>query len=107
MKVITKMELEPGMILGEDIINQGNVVYPASTKVDAILIEKLNRYPSIICVTIKEDVDLATTHFEKIRFNENFKTFEKAHAAALMKYKDAEIKFRMISYLICIMSWIL
>lgn len=93
MKDITKMELQPGMILGEDIINQGNVVYPANTKVDAILIEKLNRYPSIICVTIKEDVDLATTHFEKIRFNENFKAFEKAHAAALAKYKEAIYAF--------------
>lgn len=93
MKVITKMELKPGMILGEDIINYGNIVYSAGTKVDNVLIEKLNRYPTIMCVTIKENIDLASTHYEKIRYNENFQAFEKAHKIVLMKYKAAMFKF--------------
>ncbi len=93
MKVITKMELQPGMILGEDIMNYGNVIYPADTKVDDMLIEKLNRYPTIMCVTIKENIDLASTHFEKIHYDENFKAFENAHASALLKYKAAMINF--------------
>lgn len=93
MKVITKMELQPGMILGEDIVNQGNVIYPVDTKIDNMIIEKLNRYPAIICVTIKENIDLATTHYERIRYDDNFKTFEKAHAIALYKYKAAMFRF--------------
>lgn len=93
MKVITKMELKPGMILGEDIVNYGDIVYSAGTKVDNILIEKLNRYPTIMCVTIKENIDLASTHYEKIRYNENFQAFEKAHRIVLMKYKAAMLQF--------------
>uniref|UniRef100_UPI004056D925 HD-GYP domain-containing protein n=1 Tax=Acetatifactor sp. TaxID=1872090 RepID=UPI004056D925 len=93
MKVITKMELQPGMILGEDIVNHGKVIYPADTEVDSVLIEKLNRYPTIICVTIKENVDLASTHYEKIRYDENFKAFELAHANVLEKYKIAMLHF--------------
>lgn len=93
MKLITKMELQPGMILGEDIEMQGRVLFPADTKVDSILIEKLNRYPSVLCVTIKENIDLATTHYEKIRCNENFLAFEKAHAIALEKYKTIMMEF--------------
>lgn len=92
MKMITKMELMPGMILGEDIIHNHTVIYPADTRVDTLLIEKLNRYP-IVCVVVKEDVDLAVTHYEKIRFNESFKVFEKIHANALERYKNAMLGF--------------
>lgn len=92
MKVITKMELQPGMVLGEDIYQHGNLIYPADTKVDSRIIEKLNRY-SLLCVTIKEDIDFATTHYEKIRFNENFRTFERVHASVLMRYKEAMFDF--------------
>ncbi len=93
MKVITKMELQPGMVLGEDIVNQGKTVFAADTTVDAVMITKLGRYPSIMCVTIKEDVDLASTHFEKIRFDENFQAFEITHAEALLEYKRAMREF--------------
>lgn len=92
MKTITKMELKPGMILGEDIVDQGKVIYRADAKVDNTMIDKLNRY-SVMCVTIKEDVDLATTHYEKIRFNDNFKAFVKAHETALFTFKDAMLHF--------------
>ena len=93
MKLITKMELQPGMILGEKIEMQGKTLFPADTKVDNILIEKLKRYPSILCVTIKENIDFATTHYEKIRCNENFLAFEKAHGEALIKYKELMMQF--------------
>lgn len=93
MKVITKMELQPGMILGEDVVNFGTVLYPADTTVDIMMIEKLNRYPTIVCVTVKENIDLASTHYERIRCDENFKVFEKAHHIVLMKYKAAMFKF--------------
>lgn len=93
LKLITKMELQPGMVLGEDVVNQGQVVFAADTRVDDRMIEKLNRYPSVLCVTVKESIDLATTHFEKIRCNEQFQAFERAHGEALLKYRDTMLEF--------------
>jgi HD-GYP domain-containing protein (c-di-GMP phosphodiesterase class II) len=87
------MELQPGMILGEDVVNYGTLVYPADTKIDNMIIEKINRYPSIMCVTIKEDIDFASTHYEKIRLNDKFKQFEQAHAEALFQYKTMMYRF--------------
>lgn len=77
MKVITKMELQPDMVLGEDILDQNRVIYPAGTTVTPQIMEKLKRY-DLVCVTIMEDEDFATTHYEKIRFDSNFKAFERA-----------------------------
>ena len=59
MKVITKMELQPDMVLGEDILDQDRVIYPAGTTITPQIIEKLKRY-NLVCVTIMEDVDFAT-----------------------------------------------
>ena len=73
MKVITKMELQPDMVLGEDILDQDRVIYPAGTTITPQIIEKLKRY-NLVCVTIMEDVDFATTHYAKIRFDSNFKS---------------------------------
>ena len=88
MKVITKMELQPDMVLGEDILDQDRVIYPAGTTVTPQIIEKLKRY-NLICVTIMEDVDFANTHYEKIRFDSNFKAFERAYPIFLGEYKLA------------------
>ena len=41
LKVITKMELQPDMVLGEDIQDQNHVIYPAGTTVTTQIIEKL------------------------------------------------------------------
>jgi len=35
------MELKPGMIIGEDIVEQGRVLYPAGTKIDQHIIHLL------------------------------------------------------------------
>ena len=49
---------------------------------------KLKRY-NLVCVTIMEDIDFATTHYEKIRFDSNFKAFERAYPIFLAEYKLA------------------
>jgi len=90
LKTITRMELKPGMIIGEPVVDKDKLLYDAGTKVDDKIIAKLNRH-EVMCVTILEDIDLATTHFEKIRFNENFKAFEKTYTVLLSQYK-AEMK---------------
>lgn len=86
MKVIAVMSLTPGMVLGEDVVSQGKTIYTAGTKLDQLKIDKLNHY-SVMCATIMEDVDLASTHYEKIRFDEKFKQFEKDYYIALTQYK--------------------
>lgn len=92
MKSIARMALQPGMILGEDVEYQGKKLFSADTVVDENVLERLKRY-SIMCVTIKEDVDLATTHYEKIRYNEAFKLFEQKHSDSLMLYKQMMLAF--------------
>lgn len=92
MKSVARMALQPGMILGEDVECQGKQLYPAGTVIDENVLEHLKRY-SVMCVTVKEDIDLATTHFEKIRFNDGFKQFEQKHADNLLLYKQMLLAF--------------
>ena len=76
MKYIARMELKPGMVTAEDILNYKNeIIVSANTKINATIIEKLTRQ-SIMAVPIKEEEDFATTHNEKIRISEGFKKFE-------------------------------
>jgi HD-GYP domain-containing protein (c-di-GMP phosphodiesterase class II) len=76
MKVIARMELKPGMITAEDVLNYKNeIIVSANTKITDTIIEKLARQ-SIMVVPIKEEIDFATTHFEKVRLSEGFKAFE-------------------------------
>ncbi len=86
MKVVAIMELKPGMVLGEDVVHQERVVFAADTKLDETIISKLKRY-SVMCVTIKENIDFATTHYEKIRFNNKFLLFEHQYKIAMESYK--------------------
>lgn len=94
MKSIARMALEPGMVLGEDVSYQDEILFPAETVLTAAMIELLKRY-SIMCVTIKEGIDFATTHYEKIRFNEDFKQFQQKHAENLVRYKRLMVSFVM------------
>ncbi len=92
MKTVAVMALTPGMILGEDIVCQGKIIYSAGTKLDRAMIDKIHHY-SVMCATVMEDVDFASTHYEKIRFNEDFKRFERDYNAALMRYKALMFSF--------------
>lgn len=76
MKDVARMILEKGMVIGEDIFNyQNELIIPKDTEVDEKVIKKLERH-SIICVPIKEEIDFATTHFEKVRLSKEFQTFQ-------------------------------
>lgn len=92
MKVITKMEMTPGMILGEDIVYQGEILYKAEATIDQKMIDRVNRY-NIMCVTIMEDADFASTHNEKMQFNQRFKAFQERYNGCLMRYKGVMISF--------------
>ncbi|MCM1100439.1 MAG: HD domain-containing protein [Clostridium sp.] len=86
MKDVAWISLTPGMVLGADIISQDKVIYPAGTELNQLIIDKLKRY-SVMCATVMEDIDFASTHYERIRFNEDFKLFEQNYNAALLRYK--------------------
>lgn len=76
MKDVARMTLEHGMVIGEDVYNyQNELIFPKDTVVDEMVIKKLARH-SIICVPIKEEIDFATTHFEKVRLSKEFQTFQ-------------------------------
>jgi len=92
MKSLARMELRPGMVLGEDIINQGSVLFKADTVLDEAVISRLSRF-NIMCVNIKEAADLASTHNEKVRQSESFKAFEEKHSVNLYLYKQLMIDF--------------
>ncbi len=92
MKTVAVMALTPGMVLGEDIVCQDKVLCCAGTRLDKPVIDKIARY-SVMCATIMEDVDFASTHYEKIRFNENFRRFEQNFNRGLLRYKSLMLSF--------------
>lgn len=93
MKDIARMALKPGMEIGVDIKNyKGEVIVPARTIVDNNVINKLARH-SIVCVTVMEEIDYATTHFEKVRLSKGFIDFSKVYNNAMPKYKEIMQKF--------------
>jgi len=88
MKTVARMALQKGMVIGEDILDyQGRLVYKAGTEVDDLVIQKLKQF-SIIAVSVLEEIDYAKTHYEKIRFDNNFKAFEILYAESIRRYKS-------------------
>ncbi len=88
MKAIARMALTPGMELAEDVVNSHNeIIVRAHTQVDNAVISRLERY-QIMVVSIMEEIDYATTHFEKIRLSEGFSRFEKDYQRIFPEYKE-------------------
>lgn len=87
MRSIATISLEPEMELAEDVMSLKNeLLYPANTRLDQNMIDKLKRY-QIMCVSIKEAEDYATTHYEKITLSRSFKEFENEYKTQLLAYK--------------------
>ena len=86
MKSVATMTLTPGMTLAEDVIYRDNILCAKDTVLDQATIDKLKRF-SIMCVTIMEEIDYATTHYERLRYNDKFKLFETKHSQNLLLYK--------------------
>lgn len=92
MKTITFMELQEGMEIGEDIEAQGTVLFPAGTKVDEKVIDRIKRH-GIMCVSVLEKVDYATTHYEKIQYDKDFLKFCEIYKNQLNIYKGTMISY--------------
>lgn len=91
MKAVARMEIKPGMTLGEDVLWQDKVLFSAGTVLTQSHIDRMKRY-SIMLVTVMEDIDFATTHYEKLRFSQDFKIFERKHTQSLFTYKKLLIE---------------
>lgn len=88
MKTIARMALENGMVIGEDVFGyHDDLIYPKDTVVDEKVIARLARH-SIMCVSIKEEIDYATTHFEKVRLSAEFKSFERTYNECMPVYRN-------------------
>lgn len=93
MKTVARMALKPGMVIGEDVLNYKNeLIFPVDTVVDDLVIAKLARH-SIMCVAVKEEIDYATTHFEKIRLSTEFKYFEVTYNDCMPIYRKIMTDF--------------
>ncbi len=91
MKVVARMELKPGMVTADDVLNYKNeIIVTANTKITDTIIEKLARQ-SIMVVPVKEEIDFATTHFEKVRLTEGFKNFESTYNIYFPVFKNLMI----------------
>ncbi|MGN0431706.1 MAG: HD-GYP domain-containing protein [Lachnospiraceae bacterium] len=88
MKTIARMVLKPGMEIGEDVLNsRGEVIVPAHTIVDATIISRLERH-SVMAISVMDEIDYATTHFEKVRLSQAFKNFERLYLHLFPQYKE-------------------
>lgn len=93
MKDIARMALQPGMEVAVDVFNyQNELIVPAGTVIDANIINKLARH-SIICVPIKEEIDYAITHFEKVRLSKGFSDFNDKYMSVMPVFKEMMYKF--------------
>ena len=87
MKTVATIELEPGMVTGEDAVDyNGYVVVHADKTLTSIDIKRLNRH-QIMAVVIKERVDFATTHYERVRVSDEFQRFEEQYDKYFAVYK--------------------
>ncbi|MBR6770792.1 MAG: HD domain-containing protein [Lachnospiraceae bacterium] len=88
MRKYATIALKPGMELGEDVhTHQNELLIPARTVLTEAHIKKMSNY-SIMCATIMEPADYATTHFEKVRLSDGFRTFEFVYQECLSSYKS-------------------
>lgn len=88
MKTIARLALRPGMVLGDDITDyKGKTLYSTGEVLSDDDIKRLSRH-NIMAVTIKEEVDFATTHFEKITYSDDYKRFVDVYNECMPQYKS-------------------
>lgn len=93
MITVARMALLPDMELAEDVISISNgIILEANTILDKNSIAKLARH-NIMCVSIKDAYDYATTQFEKVRASKAFHKFEETYQDNLKIYKTLTTTF--------------
>jgi len=87
LKYIATLALKNGMELAENVFDYKNkVILKEGVIIDELSISKLERY-SIMTVLIKEPKDYATTRFEKMHLDDQYRKFEDEYKNNLNAYK--------------------
>lgn len=87
MKLVARMALKDGMIIGEDVYSYQNVLLiKEGTQVDRQVINKLARY-SIMCVSIKETANENQINPKDFEQSASFQQFESAYIRNLEIFK--------------------
>ncbi|MCL2719354.1 MAG: HD domain-containing protein [Lachnospiraceae bacterium] len=93
MKNIATMALRPGMVIAHDVFNyQNELIVAGGTTADVNILRKLNLY-QVMVVTVMEDIDFATTYYEKTRLSTGFIAFNEAYNRVMPVYKQNMINF--------------
>lgn len=93
IKRVLITEAKEGMILANDVFDEsGRLILPKETKLDDILIHKLENY-SIFVISIldgyEEDKEQEVEgYYEKLGSSENFKKFEKVFNTSVLKLRN-------------------
>jgi len=88
MKILTRLQLEDGMVIAEDVLNYKNeLIVATNTKIDQAVIGKLASN-SIMVVKIKDEIDFAKTHLEKVRLTNDFQLFQDNYYKYFPAYKS-------------------
>ncbi len=92
MKNLTRLQLEEGMVLAADVLNYKNeLICPANTVINKAVISKL-AMNSIMVVKVKDEIDMARTHNEKVNLMDSFKVFEANYNKYFPAYKSIMMK---------------
>ena len=93
MKLIARMALRDGMIIGEDVYSYQNIlIVKEGTIVNRQLIDKLARY-SIMCVAIKDSADTVLSTQDKLEQSTVFKQFQHTYKMNLIFFKQMMTEF--------------
>lgn len=93
MKTVASVALVPGLELGENVYsNHDELLIPSDTVLTEALIHKLTRH-NIVCVSVKEAIDYARTHFERVRFSNSFQNFEQVYNKCMVSYRQIMLDF--------------
>jgi HD-GYP domain-containing protein (c-di-GMP phosphodiesterase class II) len=93
MKDIATMALQQGMIIAHDVYNyQNELIVAAGTKADLNVLKMLSLY-SIMVVTVMEEIDFATTYYDKTRLSQGYIRFNEAYDRIMPFYKQNMINF--------------
>ena len=92
METIATLSLKEGMVIGKNVISKERVIVPANSKVDSVIIQKLNAF-HVMTVSVMEPEDFASTYYAKLRVSKAFKAFEENYKTNLTAYKVAVDSF--------------
>lgn len=93
MRTVARMELTSGMEVAADVFSyNGVLILNKGTILDTQALNKLAIY-SVMCISVMEPADYATTKAEKIQLSSEFQTFKQAYHDNFCIFKSMLVEF--------------